>query len=434
MFSTRSPLGVRNEEFPCVSLGLDEFSGNGDAVDNEQSDLALFPDLHGLRRSFSRCSSQESAISGAGPENPDSADGDLLGYLSRDCVSGEAVPERSETRSRTPEKPHAPTPSEPRQVKVIRLLPANLAGGAANNNNHQSIFMVESGNDRRLPSTVNPVVISQPRRSVSPTSSDGGRSNGQPGNLCMSKNAVAARENRQRKKQHITVLEESVEKLSAENNMLKTNVSEMSNTIDSLRTEVDYLRSVLANQSTLSALLRKIPSVSGIDLLSSELKQSQPQKNLRSCQTKSKRACRKRKIQECDDSECEEEDTVILAQQNHDISCPQKENLRVHNLDVANRPEGPKLSKLDHSYASSTCPGSSEGNVCSGGEDSNCLRGSNSVMKMKTRSARQTTESTEAMGGVCLHVSGKTVSLEFCADCSRKSASAANVRERNGKN
>ena len=90
-------------------------------------------------------------------------------------------------------------------------------------------------------------------------------------NKCMTKSAVAARENRQRKKDYVDSLERSVHTLSRENKTLNTSVTGLSNTVTSLRTEVQYLKSVLANQSTLATLLKNIPGTPGIRLKSSEL-------------------------------------------------------------------------------------------------------------------------------------------------------------------
>ncbi|ELT91634.1 hypothetical protein CAPTEDRAFT_162888, partial [Capitella teleta] len=58
-------------------------------------------------------------------------------------------------------------------------------------------------------------------------------------------------------------------KLSKENKTLKKDVDSLQSDKQSLREEVSYLKSVLANQSTLSTLLKNIPHADGVRLSSS---------------------------------------------------------------------------------------------------------------------------------------------------------------------
>lgn len=83
------------------------------------------------------------------------------------------------------------------------------------------------------------------------------------------KNAIAARENRQKKKKYVEGLENEVGKLKEENKTLKTRNESMSNMILKLSDEVKYLRSVLANESTISLLLKSVAATPGISLTSS---------------------------------------------------------------------------------------------------------------------------------------------------------------------
>ena len=77
----------------------------------------------------------------------------------------------------------------------------------------------------------------------------------------MSKNAVLARENREKKKRYICGLEKTVRDLSVENKKLVQGCTAMHCTIASLRREVNYLRGVIENQSELARLLKHIPTV-----------------------------------------------------------------------------------------------------------------------------------------------------------------------------
>ena len=83
------------------------------------------------------------------------------------------------------------------------------------------------------------------------------------------KNAIAARENRQKKKKYVEGLENDVAELKEENKTLKSRNESMTTMIKKLSDEVKYLRSVLANESTISLLLKSVASTPGISLSSS---------------------------------------------------------------------------------------------------------------------------------------------------------------------
>jgi len=75
----------------------------------------------------------------------------------------------------------------------------------------------------------------------------------------MSKNAILARENREKKKQYIRGLEKTVRDISVKNKKLEHGCTAMRKTIASLHQEVNYLRGVIENQSELARLLKHIP-------------------------------------------------------------------------------------------------------------------------------------------------------------------------------
>jgi len=76
----------------------------------------------------------------------------------------------------------------------------------------------------------------------------------------MSKNAILARENREKKKRYICGLEKTVHDLSVKNKKLVQGCAAMHSTIADLRREVNYLRGVIENQSELARLLKRIPA------------------------------------------------------------------------------------------------------------------------------------------------------------------------------
>ncbi len=83
------------------------------------------------------------------------------------------------------------------------------------------------------------------------------------------KNARQAKLNREKKKAYIANLENQVKHLTKENGKLNDQIKEAIKEKASCMQEVDYLRSVLLNQSTLSKLLSGLPDIQGVRLRSS---------------------------------------------------------------------------------------------------------------------------------------------------------------------
>lgn len=84
-----------------------------------------------------------------------------------------------------------------------------------------------------------------------------------------SKNAIAARLNRLKKKEYVTSLEKKVGLLSSENGGLKQENSRLTKRVEELEDETRYLRAVLANESMLAQLLSRLSGVNGMKLSSS---------------------------------------------------------------------------------------------------------------------------------------------------------------------
>ncbi|XP_051281157.1 CREB/ATF bZIP transcription factor isoform X2 [Dicentrarchus labrax] len=85
----------------------------------------------------------------------------------------------------------------------------------------------------------------------------------------INKNAIAARLNRQKKKEYVNSLEKKVGILSTENNALKQENSQLTKRVEELEDETRYLRAVLANESMLAQLLSRLSGVNGMKLSSS---------------------------------------------------------------------------------------------------------------------------------------------------------------------
>ena len=88
------------------------------------------------------------------------------------------------------------------------------------------------------------------------------------------KNAIAARQNRIKKKKYVEDLEEERSRLKTENVVLKTKCHEFQTKASKLQAEVQYLKSVLANDSVLASLISNIPKVPEVKLTSSFRKRS----------------------------------------------------------------------------------------------------------------------------------------------------------------
>lgn len=72
------------------------------------------------------------------------------------------------------------------------------------------------------------------------------------------RNAIMARENRRKKKEHMEVLQKTVDDAQNENKKLRKMLSMRNNTITKLTQESLYLRSILANKTEIMSLLRCI--------------------------------------------------------------------------------------------------------------------------------------------------------------------------------
>ena len=75
------------------------------------------------------------------------------------------------------------------------------------------------------------------------------------------RNAIAARQNRLKKKQYVLCLQTEVAQLKTENAHLTSKCRDLNTSVARLSNEVEYYKSVLANQSTLSGILQKMPTI-----------------------------------------------------------------------------------------------------------------------------------------------------------------------------
>lgn len=83
------------------------------------------------------------------------------------------------------------------------------------------------------------------------------------------KNAINAKMNREKKKVYIKSLEDEIESLKMENFAVRNSNKKILKERDALLEECEYLKGVIANQSTLSGLLKNIGKVDNVKLTSS---------------------------------------------------------------------------------------------------------------------------------------------------------------------
>lgn len=184
--------------------------------------------------------------------------------------------------------------------------------------------------------------------------------------VSMSKNAVIARENREKKKKYMSLLETNVEELKVENHDLRTKFSAKSKQCESLENEVHYLRSVLANQSCISALLKNIHATQGATFTSS-LETADINKGINS---------KKRSLDENDN--CEHTSNGIY--------------VRATGSNKRSKPESGTVATVLYSPPPTPCSSPNQDDA----------------------------------GGVCLHVSNNKVSLELCSQCAESASNAWN--------
>lgn len=111
-------------------------------------------------------------------------------------------------------------------------------------------------NRTKLASSSKPLIKRMPTRKPDPKVSN--------------RNAIMARENRRKKKEHMEILQRTVEDTQNENRKLKKMLNVRNSTISKLTQESLYLRSILANKTQIMSLLRCIQG-SGTPITSSVL-------------------------------------------------------------------------------------------------------------------------------------------------------------------
>lgn len=210
---------------------------------------------------------------------------------------------------------------------------------------------------------------------------------------CMSKNAILARENRQKKKEYVTNLEASVEKLNVQNSNLMSKMGSMESEMSDLVAEVEYLKGVIANQSTLSKLIGSVCSTPGVRFYSSFNVSNK-------CSTNVSK---------------DENDNTNFRKRKSSVFDGSQENQE--NVESSNVKRGVRRSTRNISNNSV-------------GKSENQEKKTQGHSENQEKESKTISNSENLMNGICLHVAGDAVSLEFCATCSKMATNtkkAANV-------
>lgn len=191
---------------------------------------------------------------------------------------------------------------------------------------------------------------------------------GRAESMCMSRNAVLARENRQKKKEYVQSLEKTLKSINDQNSNLKLKTEAMAERISDLVSEVEYLKGVIANQSTLSKLIGSVCTTPGVRFYSSfTLNNNTDQTNDTHVDQESVNEPKRRS-------------NNVLDNENQENATPKKVVRR------STRCVQPNKHYSATSINESLCEKLD-------GENKN--------------------------NGICLHVGGDSVSLEFCSMCSK---------------
>jgi len=189
---------------------------------------------------------------------------------------------------------------------------------------------------------------------------------------CASKSALSAKRNRELKKRQFAILENEVEAISQEKLMIKKQLLEKCKMVNSLQKEVIYLRNIIANQSCLSSILNCIQAVPGLQLNTNT-------SNMGSANEVNNNTNNENPISR---------EAGSQALQATQLTTSQNEPSSSSYVRAAGKA---KRIKLDHNRSSSSVP--------------------------ETPSSTPVPDNMDTSGGVCLHVSNKRASLEFCVHC-----------------
>lgn len=234
---------------------------------------------------------------------------------------------------------------------------------------------------------------------------------------CFSRNALMARENRLKKKMYIQNLEKEVSSLKSDNKKMVGMVENQSFLINELKKEVKYLKSVLANSSDISRLLKNIHQGTGMSVTTS-LDEHLTLKNY--CVSKRNVPVARKTAHPW------EED--VLRRSSADSYSPSQETVESDEFDAFITED-----ILKDPYKAFTA-----GKPLSGAQDVGIVSDESYNLPFLPDLEEDCTSSITQQehnytvpqdeiaddAGICLHVSNHKVSLEFCPTCSENATAA----------
>jgi hypothetical protein len=195
------------------------------------------------------------------------------------------------------------------------------------------------------------------------------------------RNAILARENRKRKKQIMAQLELETDQLKTENRQLRKSLKFKDSKIVTLENEINYLKSILANKSEIISVLRSLPkdlpkNSSAFNWIKTEVKE-EPEDRTFSCSSE---------VSTCDGKKVNDAYPQDLIQNSFSLI----DYTLTEEWETFKSPLEDSLEEVigEHNYFD-------KHNVTS-----------------------------TAAPGICVHVSNKKISLEFCASCHQNASNA----------
>lgn len=240
-------------------------------------------------------------------------------------------------------------------------------------------------------------------------------------NKNISKNAINAKINRIKKKQHVQELENEIISLKKENASLQSCIECNSELISSLKNEVKYLRSIIANSNELGTILRNVCQNTNLEI--SPLKRTSLIRSMNSKEIK-----HNDRIQAMDDLETDNfisginsidsppyTPDVPYIQPQQFINSFEDVLLNVsHNTEPQTNDSVSDLFQLNLLETVDFV----KTEALSTEENDEFMLWNKSPLEMDISNSNFNDDV-----GVCLHVSNKKVSLEFCASCNLNSTS-----------
>lgn len=163
-------------------------------------------------------------------------------------------------------------PSAEAGIPLSSLSPAHSVDSGFDNEINFFTELRDIDLDSILNSDLNANALKQTEKTTKPSQPSTSKINNKASSKCdglseeekSKKNAIAARENRIKKKKYIEGIEGELQQLRKENEVLKTKEKRHDQVVDKLKEEISYLKNVLANQSTLSTLVNRLVTTPGL--------------------------------------------------------------------------------------------------------------------------------------------------------------------------